>query len=237
MSDDQALTWEKLALREDLASLIRLAREPYRFQSELAQLLDALYRPGSRVVEVGCFTGITGLLLDDRFDKTMFDLNPQALDLARRLFDYCGKKASFVAGDMFRMPFDEGSFDLVFNSGVLEHFDFGGRVAALKEYGRVLKPGGALVIAFPNHYSVPYRLAYRHLNRTGQWPYPEEFPILDLTGELAAAGLVFQGRSCLDRVTPLHYARRVGPFGLPLKYLFRLIGFEGYLTVVRAQKS
>jgi SAM-dependent methyltransferase len=233
-SADQSNIWESLVCREDLTSLSKAVRNPCRFQVELKHLIDALYREQAKIIEVGCFTGITSLLLDDRFDKTLFDLNRPALELSEELFRHFGKAGRFVAGDMFSMPFPEDSFDIVFNSGVLEHFDHQERVAALREYGRILKPGGSLIVAFPNHYSAPYRIGYRYLNFTRQWPYPPEFKLKDLRDELNQAGLQFDGRRTLDDATPLHYARRVGILGLPLKYLFKMIGFEGYLTVISA---
>lgn len=50
-------------------------------------------------------------------------------------------------GDMHRMPFDAGSFDLIFASHVFEHaWDFG---AVARECRRVLRPGGTVFCAVP----------------------------------------------------------------------------------------
>jgi ubiquinone/menaquinone biosynthesis C-methylase UbiE len=234
---DQSTIWEGLACREDLTSLTRAVLHPCEFQVGLKHLIDSLYREHSKVIEVGCFTGITSLLIDDRFDKTLLDLNEPALELSEELFRHFRKKGTFIAGDMFRLPFTDDSFDVVFNSGVLEHFDYNERVAALKECGRILKPAGTMIVAFPNHYSVPYSIGYRYLNFVKQWPYPQEFKLYDVRKEIEEAGLTLIERRVLDNKTPQDYARRVRLFGLPLKYLFRIIGFEGYLTTIIARKG
>lgn len=53
------------------------------------------------------------------------------------------------AGDLSR--FDDGSFDELYASHVLEHFDYNGELqAALKEWWRVLAPGGRVYISVPD---------------------------------------------------------------------------------------
>ena len=46
----------------------------------------------------------------------------------------------FQVADIYDLPFDDGQFDVVFSSAVLEHL--ADPVAALKSLRRVLKPGG-----------------------------------------------------------------------------------------------
>jgi len=59
----------------------------------------------------------------------------------------------FVVGDAVRTPFRDGSFDLVVASHVLEHlYD---PIAALREYARLLRPGGRISIGVPNFDSFP----------------------------------------------------------------------------------
>ena len=55
-----------------------------------------------------------------------------------------------VMGDIFTLPFADGTFDLVFNSGVLEHYDRTTRRALLGELVRVTRRGGFVAVAIPN---------------------------------------------------------------------------------------
>src|SRR5262249_6289681 len=60
----------------------------------------------------------------------------------------CGKAASVdVFGDGDKLPFADNSFDFVINSHVIEHMP--NPIKALKEWHRVIKPGGIVFIICP----------------------------------------------------------------------------------------
>lgn len=59
-------------------------------------------------------------------------------------------RMSFTVGNIFDMPFDDGSFDIVWNEGVLEHFD--DMKSAINEMKRVCKVNGKILI--PNKYTI-----------------------------------------------------------------------------------
>jgi ubiquinone/menaquinone biosynthesis C-methylase UbiE len=58
-------------------------------------------------------------------------------------------EASFAVADAVRMPLRAGAVDAVVCSEVLEHIERD--VDALREFQRVLRPGGVLTITFPIH--------------------------------------------------------------------------------------
>lgn len=210
---------------------------PDEFQVDLKEAVDLQGVPGARLLEAGSFIGITSLLIDDHFDKTLLDLNPEAMGLARKIFEAAGKSAKFIAGDLFEMPFPNGCFDIVFNAGVLEHFDFEARSSALRECARVLKGKGTLIIAFPNHFSRPYKLAYHYLNRTGRWPFPPEKSLLDLKEEVRSAGLLLLHREVTSKKTAFQYLSYFPRFRrYALKIFFSIFPYEGYLTILVMRK-
>jgi ubiquinone/menaquinone biosynthesis C-methylase UbiE len=51
------------------------------------------------------------------------------------------------SADSRDLPFADGRFDIVLTSLMLHHMDTAGRVTAVREMVRTLKPGGKLVIA------------------------------------------------------------------------------------------
>ncbi|HEX4984473.1 MAG TPA: methyltransferase domain-containing protein [Burkholderiales bacterium] len=58
---------------------------------------------------------------------------------------------SVIAHDLeTHFPFDEGSFDAVYGSHVLEHFDSSGAERLLRDCRRILKPGGIIRIVVPD---------------------------------------------------------------------------------------
>ena len=77
-----------------------------------------------------------------------------------RARELTGTVRSAVA-DGYNLPFVDCSFDLVVSSHVIEHLR--DDVAAMREIGRVLCPGGSLILLVPNErYVVGNELHYRH---------------------------------------------------------------------------
>jgi ubiquinone/menaquinone biosynthesis C-methylase UbiE len=96
---------------------------------------------GKRVLEVG-----VGLGTDfTRFvragaDATGIDLTEASIEAVRERLALEGLEAELLVADAEQLPFDDGSFDLVYSWGVIHHTPDTGR--ALEEIGRVLAPGG-----------------------------------------------------------------------------------------------
>ena len=56
-----------------------------------------------------------------------------------------------IHADVKRMPFADGSFDVIFSNSTLDHFDSRKEIqGALRELARVLKDGGSLIVTLDN---------------------------------------------------------------------------------------
>lgn len=220
-----------------VSNVIDSYNNPAIFQKELVSIINKEIGNNIKIIEVGCELGVTSLLLSDNFHKTLLDLNPLAIELTRNAHEKLNKKAKFIVADMFSMPIPEASFDVVFNAGVIEHFNSEERSKALVEYSRILKDNGTMFIAFPNHYSLPYRLAYKIMKLFKRWPYPNEYKIYDLMSEITSANLILEKRLVVSKKSLMRWLN----FFKPLKYLFQFIdmfyNFEGYLTILKIKKN
>lgn len=100
-----------------------------------------------RVLEIGCGTGLFTRKVAEhtRAHITGVDVSADLLRVARELTTT--PRIQFVEGDAMHLPFEEGTFDVVFGSSVLHHLDFD---QSLAEIFRVLKKGGRMVFAEPN---------------------------------------------------------------------------------------
>ena len=181
--------WSQLAHSTSVDRLVAEHRHPPSFRLDLVRIVSQRTRPGGRVLEAGCFTGLTSALLAEAHRCTLLDLSPEVVDVAKQVFDRLGIEGDFSVGDLFAMPFDDGTFDVVFNAGVLEHFKASQRRAALREMSRVTATGGLICVGIPNHHSTPYRLAYLLRRATRRWPYPPEKKIRSMGDELRSLGL------------------------------------------------
>lgn len=105
------------------------------------------------VLDMGCGRGVsTGLILRSLRPSCIsaFDFDPSMVELARRRLSRLpdGDRVDLRVADSSRMPYEDGLFDAVFESGVVHHVpDW---QAALREVGRVLKPGGRFCFAEPS---------------------------------------------------------------------------------------
>jgi ubiquinone/menaquinone biosynthesis C-methylase UbiE len=105
--------------------------------AEYAQL-----RPDERVLDVGCGAG-AALAPAARIarDVVGIDISPGMLERARAVVP----EAELIVGDVRRLPFGDDSFDVVLSALVV--FFLEDPVAGLREWARVLKPGGRLVMS------------------------------------------------------------------------------------------
>lgn len=172
---------------------------------------------------------------------------------ARRNAHRNGRVPALLRADIRELPFADGSFDVVYTMGTIEHIDE--YRDAIREVHRVLKPGGRAVIGVPHKWDLFLRpLMVWMLDAFGQYLYApeksfssaelrrdvertglrvvERTGILTLPGFLRMADLFFYTRDVpLYRLSPLFLA--------PFEYAetrWRWPGRFGYLLTMIADK-
>lgn len=111
-----------------------------------AMLAAANLRGDERVLDAGCGAGHTALTFAPRVAHVIgVDLTLAMLAQAKRLAaERKLTNAEFERGDVERLPYPDASFDLVTSRYSAHHYPH--PIAALREFVRVLKPGGALLL-------------------------------------------------------------------------------------------
>ena len=128
-------------------------------------------KPGSRVLDAGCGSGrhICKAFRSRGVDVIGIDLKWDDIVTTRNILSLMADESSgfsmVVLATITKLPFQDGVFDAVICSEVLEHVD--NPKTAVAELLRVLKPGGNLAVSVPRFWpericwaiSKPYREA------------------------------------------------------------------------------
>jgi ubiquinone/menaquinone biosynthesis C-methylase UbiE len=153
--------------------------------------------PFRDALEIGAGTGYFTLNLAQAGvieRPTATDISPGMLDALRENASSLGLKVRTSPAEAEELPFDDGSFDLVFGHAVLHHIP--GLGPAFSEFHRVLRPGGTLAFCGePSRYgdlmaAIPKRSAllaapvWRRLVRASARDRDAEANGADLEGEV-----------------------------------------------------
>jgi ubiquinone/menaquinone biosynthesis C-methylase UbiE len=150
----------------------------YEDQSEARALAAMLPRNGRLLLEIGAGAGrntprYTG------FDRiVLLDYSRTQLAQARQRLG-AGRRYTYVAGDVYRLPFAPGLFDAATMIRVIHHM--ADAPASLRQVRAVLQPGGTFILEFANKRHL--KAIVRWLLRRQAWnpfdPAPIEFAALN----------------------------------------------------------
>ena len=127
-----------------------------RTAADSAAYLVPLLKPGMSVLDVGCETGtitkdFAALVAPGRVVGV--DVDQAMLDIAAGEYGAVGG-LEFTYGNVYELPFDDASFDVVHAHQVLQHLS--DQVGALREMARVAGPGGVVAVRDVNYASMAW---------------------------------------------------------------------------------
>jgi 2-polyprenyl-3-methyl-5-hydroxy-6-metoxy-1,4-benzoquinol methylase len=138
----------------------------------MQRLLRPAIRPGMRVLELGCAPGKILAWVAARLGARVagLDYSDRGIEWSRTLFETLRIPVDLRCEDVFRTTFEAGSFDLVYSSGLIEHFEDPRPI--VRSHVALAKPGGRAIIAIPDYGGI-----YGRLQR---WLDPENLAIHNL---------------------------------------------------------
>ncbi|MBS9533718.1 methyltransferase domain-containing protein [Mycobacterium sp. M1] len=159
--------WSWAAPAYDAAFLQHWVYRPA--QDELIAQLRA-HQP-ARVADIACGTGI----LADRIERELQPGTVYGVDMSAGMLNEAKARSSrvhWLTGPAEQLPFDDGALDAVVTSSAFHFFD---QPAAVREFYRVLAPGGmAAVTALSPRHPLPMSRLFGGRWAPAHQPRPEE---------------------------------------------------------------
>lgn len=155
-------------------------------------------RPGQRVLDAGCGRYI-------EFAKELPGVELVGLDLESTLETRNERSPYGLCGDLDHLPFRSESFDLIISRSVVEHLEH--PPAVFREFSRVLRPGGKVILSTPNRYDyvsvvaalTPYRWHRRFVSKVVGVDEDDVFPTLYRANTLSALGKALKEAGLVER--------------------------------------
>lgn len=143
-------------------------------EDRIERFAEALSKAGLRlnahVLDFGCGTGtIAGALAGKGYKLTGCDISREMISIARAAYPTAGITWVVLDPSEVELPFDQGEYDAVIASSVLEYVQDPAPV--LSQFRRVMAPGGVLICTVPDERH-PLRVAERNWLAAAQRPLP-----------------------------------------------------------------
>jgi ubiquinone/menaquinone biosynthesis C-methylase UbiE len=146
--------------------------------SRKAELIKDLIWPelriNSKILDIGCGSGyLLWKLYKEGCNYYGIDMSCASLDLAKEYV-----KADLKVADAHNLPFQDGYFDLIICTDVLEHFADDNR--AVLEISRVLRKGGTAFFYTPTTSGILSKTPFVDLYHTSDENYMKDYRYYDL---------------------------------------------------------
>jgi SAM-dependent methyltransferase len=144
-------------LREAVVRIV-VPLDPSRYLEFPETVRELAARPGQRVLDLASPKLVAVWLARQGVETVSIDQHAPEVETWRALAGD-EPRLTLQVGDGRALPFEAATFDHAYSISVLEHIPDDGDAAALRELGRVVRPGGRIVVTLP--YADAYREDWR----------------------------------------------------------------------------
>jgi len=152
--------WKRTPVYDDVLDVLRkmMNVQLKRYVKKFASSGDLTLEPG------GGSAYVSAMLAKEGFHSYALDYASIALKIAR---EELKSGAVLVQGDLFKMPFASGTFDMTFNNSTMEHFS--NPLDGVKEMARVTKKGKYVFVGVPFTYGPLSAYKLKKSSFKGAW--------------------------------------------------------------------
>jgi len=144
--------WKKKKTKSQTA--YRVIAKLYRqliIRRVLNSFIEKNFRKGANLLHAGSGTGQVDEDIINSYKITALDLSKEAIKLYKLTN---GGKAKLIQASIFNVPVAPATFDGIYNLGVMEHFTKEENIKILKEFRRILKTDGKIVLFWPPRFGL-----------------------------------------------------------------------------------
>jgi ubiquinone/menaquinone biosynthesis C-methylase UbiE len=163
--------WEKIYTKKDKWILDWFGKKAYMEYKKWINAND------KKILDAGFGSGRFCIALARDFPRSKIygiDISMNLVKNAKRIASELNlKNLKFNKDSIFDISFPDNYFDVVFNEGVIEHFD--NHEDAFKQMYRVTKKGGTIIVGVPNWYNFPHTIRKWYIDKVkGRYEYGYE---------------------------------------------------------------
>ena len=137
---------KKQTTSQTVYRLIASFYRQYVIKRALNRFIESEFKPRAKLLHAGSGSGQVDEDIINKYRITALDISGEALKLYRF---YNGNKAKLMLTSIFSVQAKAATFDGIYNLGVMEHFTRAEDIEILKEFKRVLKKDGKIVLFWP----------------------------------------------------------------------------------------
>jgi hypothetical protein len=200
LTSPKAETWDKVSENYNVI----ISEHEKEYADEILKVLKSLDIPSNAsLIELGSGCGhLSGLLNKEGYEVTLLDFSNRALDKSKEFFKAHNLKGEFINGDIFDLSNIEPVYDVLWNSGVMEHFDDNSLYKTFRAIRNKTKK--YFIFTVPNAHSLPYFLYRYQLMKKNEWIYGTEYLRTDYVRVLNLAGF------SVEKIIPIGWTSSYG---------------------------
>jgi len=154
--------------REELEELLRMDMEQDKKDPDQRIVKTLKMIEGKNILDVGCAAGsLSKKMVEMGFKVVGIDVLQESIKIARKFNNV--DNISYEVRDLLKNPFPPNSFDCITFLETIEHVE--NPAIYFREFNRILRTGGHLVLSTPNATSLKnilYALSYRKKEKRNQ---------------------------------------------------------------------
>jgi dolichol-phosphate mannosyltransferase len=131
--------------------LIAAFYRKYIIKRNLNNYILKLFTNRDKILHAGCGGGQVDIDICENLNVTALDISSEALSIYKKSNK---KNLNLILGSIFNLPFENNSYNGIYNLGVMEHFTELEINKILNEFNRVLQKGGKLILLWPPEYGL-----------------------------------------------------------------------------------